>query len=138
MSHVRRQIRTATVDALAGIATVYASRTLPIDPAVLPAICVYTNDEQLKRSTMSDAQRDLDLIVEVSEDGTAVDDALDALLVAIESVLNDSTLGGLCKPLALTSISVSVDTGGSTPIGRARLVYRAVYFTDRRNPELSI
>jgi hypothetical protein len=138
MSHVRQQIRAATVAALAPIGGVFASRTIPIESPELPVILVYTNDETIDRATMGAYQRSLNIVVEIVEKGRSVDDDLDALIVRVEDYLNDSKLGGLCKPLAPTGIDVTVDVIGNTPIGRAKITYRVTYFTHFSNPETAV
>lgn len=138
MSHVRKQIRDAAVAALTSIGGVYPSRTVPMDHGELPAILVYTNSEEVGRSTVTAYMRTLDLVVEIVADGRFVDDDLDAKVVSVETLLNGSKLGDLCKPLAPVSIAITVDTQGSTPVGRARMTYRCIYFTDIGNPETAV
>jgi hypothetical protein len=139
MSHVRTQIRDAAYAALVAqfgeTATVYASRYLPLEEADLPAIIVYTSDEEVGAATMEAYGRSLELVVESKAKGADIDATLDALLVQVEVALNANRLGGLCKPLALGSITAIIDTSASTPLGRHRIVYRAVYFTAHGNPE---
>jgi hypothetical protein len=138
MSHVRQQIRAATVTALSSIGSVFASRTIPLESPELPAVLVYTNNETIERATMGTYARTLELVTEVVAQGRTFDDDLDAVLVQIETALNQSKLGGLCKPLLAASIDVTVDTSGSTPTGRARLTYQAVYYTDHSSPETAV
>lgn len=138
MSHVRQQIRTATVSALSSIGGVFAARTVPLEAQELAAILVYTNSETIARSTVASYMRTLELDVEIVAKGRDVDEQLDALLARVEPLLNDSKLGGLCKPMAPAGIEITVDTSGSTPIGRARMVYRVVYFTDHATPEVAV
>jgi hypothetical protein len=137
MSHVRTQIRQAAVAALDGIAAVSASRVYPIAEADLPVLLVWTNDEEITGGTHGAYARELTLAVEAVARGGFVDDDLDALLVSVENALTRSTLGGLCKPLSMTRIEISIEAG-STPIGRARATFRALYYTQFGNPESAL
>lgn len=137
MSHVRKQIRDAVVAAVGGVATAIASRVYPLAEPDLPILLVYTNDEEIIGGTMGAYRRALDVIVEIVARGDDHDDAIDALIVGVEQALNQNKLGGLCKPLAPTAISISTDVG-SAPIGRARLTYRATYFTEHATPETAV
>jgi hypothetical protein len=132
MSHVRTQIRQATAAALAGIAPVSVSRVWPVED--LPVLLVYTNDEEIEGGTIGAYQRTVDLVIEICAKGETYDDDLDALLVLVEQALNKSKLGGLCKPLALTEIRITVEQAASM-IGRAKVTYRAIYFTEHSTPD---
>lgn len=138
MSHVRKQIRDAATAALASVGPAYPTRTLPIDSAELPVLLVYTNAEEIERLAVGLYVRTLELVVEIVARGRAVDDDLDALISPVETALNASRLGGLCRPLVLASISISVDASGETPVGRARCSYRAVYQTAHADSETTV
>jgi hypothetical protein len=138
MSHVRKQIRDAAVAALSPVGGVYATRTVPIEIAELPVLLVYTNSEEVERLALDIYGRTLELVVEIVAKGRAVDDDMDALLATIEPLLNANRFGGLCRPLILDSISVSVDATGETPVGRARVAYSAVYQTAHTDAETSV
>lgn len=136
MSHVRAQIRAAAVAALSGVAAeVSVSRVYPLQD--LPAVLVYTNAEEITGGTLGAYQRTLDLVIEIVAKGEFYDDDLDALIVSVERALNQSKLGGLSKPLAPTGITITTDAG-STPIGRARMTYRAIYYTEHATPETAL
>lgn len=139
MSHVRTQIRDATTAALVAQfsddATVLASRRTPVEADELPAVLVYTNDEEIISATHGIYERAMELIVEVVAQGADIDDALDALLVRAEQTLNANRLGGLCKPLTPATLAAIVDISGNMPTGRHRLTYRAVYYTAHGDPE---
>ncbi len=138
MSHVRKQIRDAAAAALSSVGGVYATRTVPVEITELPVLLVYTNSEEIDRLAVGIYVRTLELVVEIVTKGRAVDDELDAILAAVEPLLNANRFDGLCRPLILDSISVSVDATGETPVGRARVAYSAVYQTAHTNAETSV
>lgn len=138
MSHVRTQIRDATVTALAGVGEVFATRTIPVESTALPVVLVYTNSEDIARLAVGVYVRTLELVVEIVARGRTVDDDLDAKIVLAETALNGNGLGGLCRPLVPVSIVVDVETAGELPIGRARMTYSAVYQTAHTSPEASV
>ena len=133
MSHVRTQIRQAAVAALATVGKVSASRTWPIPEEEIPLLIVTTDDEEIARGTLDSYARTLTLVVDAVAKGQFVDDDLDDLVAATETAINRSTLGGLCKPLTLASIAISIDRGAAL-IGRARMTYSCLYFTNPTNP----
>lgn len=137
MSHVRTQIRSAAVAALAGIAEVSTSRVYPVAEGALPVLLVRVDGEEIAGGTHGAYSRELTLVVEAVARGGFVDEDLDALLVSVENALTRSTLGGLCKPLALTGIDPSYEAG-SAPIGRYRVSFRAMYYTPIGNPESAL
>lgn len=137
MSHVRTQIRRAAVAALTGLAPVKEGLDWPLAEEGIPLILVSTRDEELERGSLDAYSRTLDLVVEAVAKGPFVDDGLDALISTIEAALNQSKLGGLCKPLLLKSIAVTTERGAQL-IGRARMTYRCVYFTSQTNPASAI
>jgi hypothetical protein len=137
MSHVRTQIRAAAVAALSGIALVSTARVYPVAEGELPVLLVRTDGEEITGGTHGAHARELALIVEAVARGGFVDEDLDALLVQVETALVRNTLGGLCKPLALISIDPSFEAG-STIVGRARMSFRATYYTPFGNPESAL
>ena len=133
MSHVRTQIRQAAVAALASVAAVKEGLDWPLAEEAVPLLLVSTRDEEVQRGSLDTYSRTLDLIVEGVAKGPFVEDGLDALVASTETVLNQSKLGGLCKPLLLQKIEISMERG-ATLIGRARMTFRCVYFTSHTNP----
>jgi hypothetical protein len=136
MSHVRTQIRAAAVLALAPLGGVHASRLYALQPAELPALLVYTADEEIE-GDFDLQQRALDLVVEIVVAGPSFDAAIDDQLIGVEKLLT-GTLSGLCVSVVPVSISVSASPEGQTPIGRARVVFRALYRTSYTDPETAI
>lgn len=138
MSHVRTQIRTATVAALAGIGTtVIAARVYPVAEDSLPVVLVYTNGEQVSQYEFGGLERRLEVVVEIVAQGTNLDAALDAILVEVEQALGPG-LALVSDFLPTGGIEVSTSTEGSAPIGRLRLVYEAIYRTAYADPETTL
>lgn len=137
MSHVRTQIRQAAVAALTGLAPVKEGLDWQLAENEVPVLVVSTQDEELERGSLDAYSRTLDLVVEAVAKGPFVQDGLDALIATTEAALNQSKLGGLCKPLLLKSIAVTTERAAQL-IGRARMTYRCVYFTSQTNPATAI
>lgn len=140
MSHVRKQIRDRVAVLLAPVGTVYVSRIHRLPELTLPAILVYTNDEEIEPADFDKFQRSLQVVVEIVAQATAsVDDVLDALMVSVEAAIGaDLTLNGLALQCGLASINVTMSVEGSAPIGRARMTFQTIYRTAYSDPENSI
>lgn len=141
-THPRQQIREAVKAALVAASTaagsrVYESRGIPWGMGELPAISVYSLNEQVDEGSRTTAPRELDrtvnvavdLVVSVPAQG-AVDDVLDALALQVENAMHaDRTLGGVASDLMLISTEMGTVEGGQRPIAAAQLVYAVQYFT---------
>lgn len=136
MSHVRKQIRDATALALASLGGVHASRMYPVQPDELPVFLVYGGNEEIAGDFQT-LERRFQVIVEIIADGQGFDDTLDEQLVAVEEALSGD-LSGLVVSFAPATIELSASVEGSTPIGRARITYEAVYRTSYTDVETSI
>ncbi len=138
MSHVRTQIRNAAAALLPDVATILKARAYPVDQSRLPALLVYTAGETVARGGFEALDRVVELVIECLAKGADVDDGLDALLVSVEQSVTGQTLGGLTVPLIPARIEYDVSAEGSVPIGRARLIYEAIYRTSLTDPEQRI
>lgn len=142
MSHVRTQIRQAATAALAGIATVHASRVHPLAESDLPALLVYTSTESIEAelAAFGTLERRLELVIEAVAQATSnLDTTLDDLLASVETALGAvPTLGGAAIVVVPTSIEVTISQEGAQPIGRARLTYAVLYRTSSTDPTASI
>lgn len=150
-SHVRAQIRAAAVGVLRAAAIVAADsvmpgRRRPTSQASLPALLVFTDDEQSVRAAANAGvavrQRQVQLVVRIraASAGEPSQDALDALAAAVESALDaDTGLGGLLADLELTR----TESGAPSPmsdreLGEVDVIYLAEYFTDAGNPTAAL
>jgi len=134
MAHVRKQIRAAVVTALksntdAGL-RVYPTRVYPLD--TLPAIGVYTLEEESETKNWEVLRREVRIAVEAyakTDLDDDFDDYLDDLAEDIETVMAvDRTFGGLAKTsyLIATEIEKAV---GDVAHGLIRLIYKCEYRT---------
>ena len=140
MSHVRKQIRDRVATLLAPVGTVYTSRMHRLPELSLPALLVFTNDEEIEAADFTKAQRGLQVVVEVVAQATAnLDDDLDALVAGVEAAIGaDPRLNGLALQCALAAINVTMSVEGSAPIGRARMTYQTIYRTAYSDPETAL
>lgn len=137
MSHVRTQIREAAASALSALGAVSVSRAFSFSDSEVPVYLVSTDAEDIEGGTHGAYRRTLTVIVECVAKGATVDTELDAMVSSVEQTLNRSTLGGLCKPMLLTSLRVQIEPG-AVPIGRLRMEYAVLYFTEYTSPEAAI
>lgn len=146
--HIRRQIRDRAISMLTGLPTtganVFASRVHPLEPARLPAICIYTLSEESSLMNMGSVrhlQRNLDLIVEcVTAIVDELDDTLDAMAVEVETVMAaDQSIGGLTYDAVLTSTRIALhpQRESERPTGSAILTYRVTYRTRASDPTMT-
>lgn len=136
MSHVRAQIRAATVAALEPLGGVYASRLRPVQPEELPVFLVYLGDEAIE-GNFTVLERRLEVVVEIIAHGQDFDETIEQQLVAVEAALT-GTLDDLVVAFQPTAISLTSSSEGASPIGRARITYEALYRVSYTDPETSI
>jgi hypothetical protein len=135
MTHRRQEIRDAVVTMLSGLAggRVYSNRELAIEADSLPAINVYTVEEDAAPFTASQKtyRRTLTLVIDVlakNVDDAVLDNTLDDLAESVEAALvADTTASGKAIDTRLTSTTVTRDSSGEVPIGVLKLTYQAVY-----------
>ena len=144
MAHPRKLVRHAVVarlvNATAANDRVQGTRVEPHRKAPLPAISVYTLNDDVDEEVSSDAEDTHELQLEITgwvahSDAIPVDDAMDDLAEQIEAVIaNDPYLGGASGETRLrnTRMQVVEDNGRSDPmIGIVALTYAVTYRTDR-------
>lgn len=144
--HERQAIREALVSALVAGATpagdrVFKTRLAPMRDAELPAISVYTLDEETDQASRKTSPRELKRSVSVAIEawakaGTNVDDTLDDLALAIETAMDaDQNLGATAFDSVLTRTEIGLKLDGDRPMGCAHLEYEVTYHTDLRVTE---
>ncbi len=139
MAHPRQLIREAAREALVGktqaAERVYETRIVPWRRLELPAIAIYTLDEEVDPSSASTAPRELtrtvDLAIEAYvKQGDNVDDALDDIALEIERAMHaDETLRGKASDSILASTQLGIVAEGEKTAGVAGLLYRVTYYT---------
>lgn len=148
MSHVRTQIRDLVAAALKAVPemsdSVFASRVNPIALKSLPAIMVFTAEEQVETATMGFPRTQfralsvfVDVVIALRED---YDDELDAFQVEVEKILGGSdflgewTAAGI-KNFSLVGANKAMSGEGETTTCATRMEYRAEYATRENDPE---
>ena len=141
--HEAQAIREAVVAALVAANTsagarVYSSRKPPFKRADIPAIAVYTLSETSddRQSAPREYKRKAKLAVEGAvQVGENVDDALDALRLEVETVMDpDPTFGDVCSDSRLTGTELELAEQGDQMVGLLRMTYEVTYYTDARLP----
>lgn len=141
--HERREIRDAIVAQLIAAGASFGSRVFPtrIPPlrtAELPAVCVYTDDEQVDRATWSTAPRELGRTVNVAIEGWVrvtedIEDVFDALALEVETAMDaDLNLDETAFDSGLVSTEIGISMQGDRPMGAIRLLYAVTYHTELR------
>lgn len=141
--HHRRVIREAVVALLQAGETdagdrVFKNRVLPMrirgDKAELPAILVYSLEEDVDDDSATTAPRELTRRLSLAVDALAVgadeevDDDLDQLAEQIEAVMHaDPFLGGVAADSILGGTIIEFDGDGERVIGRVGLTYEVTY-----------
>ena len=135
MSHIRTTLRAALVQLLKDADTdagdnVYPNRQTATWTSELPAIFVFTKDEQANQRALNSSQsiRALQLIFELrvfANDTT--DDDLDTLAKQVEDVIAVADISGtLGRPIYKTT-TVELDSNGETQSGVLQLTFEIQY-----------
>lgn len=144
-AHLRTQLRLAAAAAVTGLAStganVEASRRYPWPESQLPALCIYTLDEDsevMNAGPTRHLQRELRLVIEgVAKNNDALDTVLDEIATEVEvAMAADASLGGLCKDSCLirTQIALQPEKEAEAKTGSVVMTYRIVYRTNKANP----
>lgn len=154
MSHPRAAIRKALVDTLKTKVDnvfptdaedkIYGSRTKPLFDQFLPAILVYTRNENIIEERFATdgygpTKRELEVAIEAVVLGNEqVDDALDKISKQIEDALDGFEMANRkADILKLKSTEMDVSIDGSKIYGAARLTYSITYYTSNKQPDNS-
>lgn len=149
MTHPRHNIRAAVVLRLTGKTAaesrVFPSRVRPVDAAQLPCILVYAGSEAVTVYQESPHEYERRLTVQVEAQAKAdegLDAAMDAIAEDVEhELMQDHTLGGLCRDVELTASEITIKDDGDTLIGSCVLTYEVTYHTyavaDSEEPDVS-
>lgn len=133
--HPRAVIRKAVAALLAGKTVagprVFTSRVKPFSSRHLPAIGVYTTDEDADPGDTSPRRytRTPDVVVQcLFEVDEALDDAMDAMALQLEAVLlPDPTWGGVAEDSVLVKSTMLFAEFGRAEYGCLELTFRAEY-----------
>lgn len=152
MSHPRAAIRQALVDQLKTKVgdvfptdaedKIYGSRTKPLFDQFLPAILVYTRNENIIEERFATdgygaSKRELEVAIEAVVLGNEqVDDALDKISKQIEDALDGFEMPNRkADILKLKSTEIDVSIDGSKVYGAARLTYSITYYISNKQPD---
>jgi hypothetical protein len=139
--HPRQQIREAVANRLKEVNTkaknrVFTSRAKPIFDQDMPAIIIYTNEENIKQERWDTdgfgaLTRELDIFIEAIDKGKEeLDDNLDALALEIENALDGWEIpnrkSSILKFIG-TDMDMSID--GKSIYGAIRLSFSLSYRT---------
>lgn len=144
MTHARTQIRNSVTALLVGNTSagnrVYEARVYALDDAKLPALLVYTKQENVGERSISyprTQKRELLVTVEayVKARGN-IDGDTDSLALEIEQqIAADPTLSGLVKDISLISTETRVSDEGEKPIAIVLLTFSAIYAIKEHEPQ---
>lgn len=115
---------------------VFSSRQAPLRSSEIPAINVYVDSETIDDVSASSAPRELKRTMVLAVEGwvassSAVDDALDALALEIETALDAAVPAG-ASDLVLSSSEIGLKVDGAQPLGCVHLEFEVTYYTDPR------
>ena len=154
MNHPRFTIRKAIVDQLKtkvgntfptdAEEKVYSSRAKPLFDQFLPAILVYTRNENIIEERFATdgygaTKRELEVAIEAVVLGNEqVDDSLDQISKQIEDALDGFEMPTRkADVVKLKSTEMDVSIEGSKIYGAARLTYSITYYTSNQQPDNS-
>jgi len=141
--HMRQQIRDAVVTAVTGLTTtgsnVFNAREWPQEAGDLPALRVYTPDEESEPDNMTrprSMERSLELVIEgIARATSGVVGTLDTIAAEVEAALGNNLLSGKVKDMHLARTeSPAHDVTGNRPVGLIRLTYAVSYRTPEADP----
>ena len=145
---VEKQVRDAVVTALTGLATtganVFVHRFYPVADDTLPALLVYTDEEEIEHVTMTRGTRrkshQLNVRVEVvAKHSTTVEDTLALIYKEVITALEaDPTLGGLVKDLRNTGNTKDAEDRAVQSAMAGIMTWQADYDTQEGTPDVSV
>lgn len=155
MAHLRRQVRDAFGQALAGLsfgANVFRGRSWPLHDANYPAALIYARggassyDAAATDNGLAPLLRDERVVVEIAlqvggdDNGpVCLDDQIDDRAAEVEAaVMASSAIGALVDHLELVGTEVDAAVGGDARRGSCRLVYRVIFRTQAGDPSVRV
>lgn len=144
MSHIRTRIRQNLVTTLTGLnntgSNCFDTRVFAVHDAVLPAICVYTQSETTRYTTMNPPrtlQKKLIARIEIYVKMTGTyDEMVDQISADIEEALyTDLTRNGLAYDTKVISMDTDFSADGDQPVTVGRLTCEIDYPAVEGSPE---
>lgn len=146
MSHVRTQLRNATIAALKAGVPAFGSRVEKVrgyrrTAGMLPSAEVSTPAEEVVGDSMDGLlMREVELMIAIRVTGSdEVEDACDALAAAVETALFDDTdVMALVVDLTPASMDFEMEGDAETRVARMDLRWAAVVRTMQDDPETAL
>lgn len=145
-NYVHQQIREAA--AASGVlgnltttgANVFQSRTHELQDTQLPALRIYTNDEDIKVGSMGSRRirdRTLHLVVEAcAKESANLDDKLDLICKEVETAIDGNQGLGLgVKCIEIKSIEADMQGEAEKEVGIKRMTFEVFYQTAQGAPD---
>lgn len=130
---VRSALKTILSGATDAGSNVFAHRGTSLWTSELPAILIYTNQEQAKREALNRSRyiRTIELTIEVKvEAGDDVAEELDALLGQVEDVVQaNESINGTVLSTVQTNTEIRVDSDAAQNIGVGTLTFECQYIS---------
>ncbi len=145
-NHLRRQIRERVATMLTGLSTtgsnVFQSHVYPLENADLPALCIYTQDEEIEVGAMGDPRvchSTMTLIVDgYAQTSSNLDDQLDQIGKEVQvAMAGDVDIDNLVRDSYLSSVDISYSGEGTSPIGVIRHNYSVLYRYAENAPDVA-
>lgn len=128
---IRAAVKTMLLNNTSAGENVYTNRETTTWESELPAILIYSDDENATNRDITGRQkiRTYNVRIEIKAEAEAsVDDDLDDLAQEIETILNaDRSLSGTAMDSNYTSTSISISSEGDKEIGTVLLNYEIKY-----------
>lgn len=141
MAHIRKQIRdvvkTALTDGNVAGGNVFTARILSLAEEDLPAVLIYSNNEESQSDAGLHLMRETELIIEVVDKGNDVDDKIDDLAVRVEEIIKESIFPFNIQRIDLVSMTKIFNAEGQYEIGSGQLKYTILYRTKENNPQIT-
>ena len=131
---------------LTGLSTtgsnVFQSHVYPLENADLPALCIYTQDEEIEVGAMGDPRvchSTMTLIVDgYAQTSSNLDDQLDQIGKEVQVAMSgDVDINNLVKDSYLSSVDISYSGEGTSPIGVIRHNYSVLYRYAENAPDVA-
>ena len=145
-NHLRRQIRERVATMLAGLSTtgnnVFQSHVYPLENSELPALCIYTQDEEIEVDATGDPRvchSTMTLIVDgYAQTSSNLDDQLDQIGKEVQvAMAGDVDIKNLVKDSYLSSVNISYSGESTSPIGVIRHNYSVLYRYAENAPDVA-
>jgi hypothetical protein len=141
MAHIRKQIRDAVKKAMTdgniALGKVFTARVLPLAEEDLPAVLIYSNNEESQSDAGRHIIRETELIIELVDKGNEIDDKIDDLAVSVEEIIKESIFPFNILQIDLVSMTKNFTAEGQYEIGSGQLKYTILYRTKENNPQIT-